>query len=326
MSQSRPYVAISLPPSATPAPATTTTTTTTTPPRSPSRTSTSPCPNKTHQPISPPSSVPSYSRSQLARRPRRVLQYIRRIYHGRLSTVQLERHRSFTLLPTEWTVLQNAVFAGRLGTWARDKLRWDYDADTHQVTLRMLSPLHEKFIRELERLIDAKTDALRNGAEEGSQTRTLLEAISGGRSPSIPLSTFEDKSVSTTRSPDVSYIFAGVPLPLFVAEVTLSQDGATEFPFIAEQYLLNTLGKVRTFLGFDIEYRDSTKRSNTALPPRWATYYLCRFELQDGISTVSTGKVVKYHDAHGVVDPDTILSLHLCDFCPAQTVIRYTPV
>jgi hypothetical protein len=153
MSQSRPYVAISLPPSATPDPATATTTTATTPPRSPSCPSTSPYPSKRHQPISPLSSVPSYSRSQLARRPRRVLQYIRRIYHGRLSTVQRERYRRFTLLPTEWTALQNAVFAGRLGTWARDKLRWDYDADTHQVTLRMLSPLHEKFIRELERLI-----------------------------------------------------------------------------------------------------------------------------------------------------------------------------
>jgi len=68
----------------------------------------------------------------------------------------------------------------------------------------------------------------------------------------------------------------------------------------------------------DIEYRDSTKRSNTALPPRWATYYLCRFELQDGVGTVSTGEVVKYHDAHGVVGPDTMLSLRLCDFCPRK--------
>jgi hypothetical protein len=100
--------------------------------------------------------------------------------------------------------------------------------------------------------------------------------------------------------------------------VALSQDGAAEFPFIAEQYLLNTLGKVRTFLGLDIEYRDSTKQSNTALPPRWATYYLCRFELQNGVGTVSTGEVVKYHDAHGVVGPDTMLSLRLCDFLPRK--------
>jgi hypothetical protein len=94
MFHSRPDVAISLAPNAAPAPATTTTTT---PPRSPSRTSTSPYPSKTHQPVFLPSSVPSSSRSQLARRPRRVFQYIRRIYHGRLSTAQLERHRRFTL-------------------------------------------------------------------------------------------------------------------------------------------------------------------------------------------------------------------------------------
>ncbi|KAF2123593.1 hypothetical protein P153DRAFT_401835 [Dothidotthia symphoricarpi CBS 119687] len=299
----------------------------TTPPRSPKPAAPRPNHDSTSQrllppspPRSPGSSAATLSSAKLHRDVRRVLQAIRRLHHGRAPTEQ-----RFRLSSRHFAALQDAVFSDhRLGNWARDKLHWAYNAHTAELTLRMAGPLHEKFVRELEALLMRKLTALRDQARVSEKERALLHAISLGGSPNMKLGD------GNQRAPDVSFLHAHARSgrPPFVAEVAVAQDGTADFAAIAEEYLLGTGGKIRTFLGVDIEYH-APRQPHARELPRRARIYVWEFQTQrtrQGDSYINTGVTVarrdedgvEFHNNEGVVDPTATVSFPLRDFCPRK--------
>ncbi|KAF2254218.1 hypothetical protein BU26DRAFT_135040 [Trematosphaeria pertusa] len=299
--------------------------TTTTPPRSSRRTVTPPNPATPRLPLSPPRSAAPSSPRKFKSKTRNALLFVRSLYNGRR---QLQCIRRFRLSPDQFALLQDAIFGDlRLGNWARDKLRWSYNSYTEDLVFRMASPLHEAFVEGLRALLQRKIADLRQDNATSDGARKSLDAISSGGSPVIGLG-MQDTIIQ--RAPDISFLHQGARggRPPFVSEIAVSQDGKAAFPAIAEQYLLATRGKIRTFLGVDIEYRDTQARWDTSLPPRWATYYVCRFETQRGADAngdpvdigvaVASHEGTKFHDKTGVVSASSTISFSLCDFCPRR--------
>ena len=237
----------------------------TTPPLSPTRIATPPNPSQ-HLPPSPPrSAAVAASASVSCPRPldpeiSSALQNVRQLHRG---CAPAKHH--FRLDPRQFTALKHAVFGdARLGNWARDKLHWSYNAHTGELALRMAGQLHEKIGIEIGLLLLRKLRELKDNKYTTEKERAIIDGISLGGSPRIKLG-----KDGGEREPDVSFLNerARHGRPPFVAEVGVAQDGKKDFALIAEQYLLESGGKIRTFLGIDVEYRRAPKRPKTTSQP-----------------------------------------------------------
>jgi hypothetical protein len=184
--------------------------------------------------------------------------------------------------------------------------------------------LHEQFAAEVCSLFTGKLDELRTNEATSEKEHGRLNAISLGGSPRLEL------KGGSHREPDVCFMYnrAGGEFPPFVCEVGVAQDGMRDFARISEQYLLGSCGKIRTFLGVNIEYRSPEQRS-TNQSPRWARVYLWHFEMQqepEGDHFIKMGLTVArcdengvlFQNKDGVVDPSATIPFNLYDFCPRK--------
>jgi hypothetical protein len=249
-------------------------------------------------------------------RTRSVLKAIHQLRRGR----PILKSR-FRLSRKQFAALEHAIFDCdiSLQAWAESRLRFNYDADTREFTLRMPGHLHESFIGHLHKLFLRKFDDLRTNESTSEKDHEILKAIETfAGSPRYEL----DES---RREPDLcfKYRVTGCRHPPFVAEVADSQNGLRDFARISEQYLLATRGKIRTFLGVNLEYRNPKQRS-TDQSPRWARVYLWHCEMQqesngdDFLVTVPRldEKGVLFQNKDGVVDSSAIICFNLHDFSP----------
>jgi hypothetical protein len=269
----------------------------------------SPRPLPAQAPPSPPHSAGSRSAttaspSRLDHDVRCALQAVRRLHANHEHPAEAQR---FRLAPTQFETLQQAIFNdNRLGRWADDKLRWTYDAAAGEFTLPgMPGLLHETCCTELRALLGDKLHAL------GALVET--SRIRPGGQPTLAL------DGSGSRQPDICFMHehARRRLPPFVAEVAVTQRGSVEFPCIAEQYLLGSHGRIRTFLGIDVHYQ------NGPVAPEWARVYLWRFgidrDTNDGVAEPHLDEQgVAFYEHGQAAEPDARIALSLADFCPRR--------
>jgi hypothetical protein len=258
---------------------------------------------------------------KLSKEARRAFEAVTLLSQGERSAYSDTSSR-FRLSPEQWATLQDYWLGSSVGAWVEDKLRCNYDADKQELELLMPGYLHEHFVSELKQLILEKLRELATNAigENAATIQELVKKIRDSGSPSIGL----DKK--NARSPDISFRFRPQKVPSFVAEVAVSQNGREEFEGIAEQYFEKSKGRIRTFLGIDIEYRAPKKLAEKGMSPQWGEYRLYRFTLEKdaesdtmiGQARLDAGPVEfrlseKERDAQ---TPSPHLTLSLADFCP----------
>lgn len=286
-----------------------------TPPESPALSA--PADAGTSLPISPPATVLVDSS------PRPLPHLIRRLYHRIQQRYQGESLENtwecVRISPRGYQLLQNELEKDtRLGAWAADKLRYDYDSAEGEFVLRMPSPLHDIFAIRLQEVIVQEVESLTMQEE----TRPVIKQIKIATTSDVR---FSDALAEGKKSPDRSFRFTGTKYPPLVIEVANAQK-RRDLPRLAESYIERTKGRTKTVIAIDLEYRDPGKRAAHSLPPRSAVYSIYRHRL---VRDEQTGDLQK--KAHTEIEEqqfsiedsvtdDGSMCLLLSDFCPDGTL------
>ncbi|TKA62551.1 hypothetical protein B0A49_14008 [Cryomyces minteri] len=205
-------------------------------------------------PPSPPSS--DKSRRVISRQAASILRLFRQHEKGLLpshSSPWLKRR----LLPEEYIrVLADLEGDEQLKSYVEEEIRYDYDAATQYITIRMPPRIHESFIEAV--AIEIYTQIQRLSQENIGNTALhhILNGIRVTGSPDITLGDrFADqKDAVTKRSPDKTFQHDEAVHPAVVMEVSYSQK-RKDLPRLADSYMMDSKFNIKCVVGLDIEYK-----------------------------------------------------------------------
>ncbi|KAF2466100.1 uncharacterized protein BDR25DRAFT_336652 [Lindgomyces ingoldianus] len=210
-----------------------------------------------------------------------------------------------------------------LSGYVNDKIRYDYNSETHRLVVRMPTGVHELFIDGVEDAIRSQLKAIRRGSDKAAR---FAQKVWPARSTEIE---FPVEDCPTGRrskyEPDASFWHENAQYPGVIIEVAYSQK-KKRLGQLAEDYLLDSDANVRVVVGLDIEY--GKKGSHVLRVVQEAANEIFRDE--QGIATDHPGLQLHLSDfAHkGLVqeemgNPDRELNIsarQLCKFLNAAEV------
>ncbi|KAM3413633.1 hypothetical protein BST61_g11499 [Cercospora zeina] len=148
-------------------------------------------------------------------------------------------------------------------TWqhVQERTRWEYNAATKQLRLRMVSSFHENICEEIERKIQKHVrKAIQNSALPTDDRERALEWFDTGikrtGSADVQHGIFVDGQVLAEGgkdSPDKSWTFSNARTPVFVLEFAWSQN-LKDLKQKSARYVEDKTTDVRTVVGISSEY------------------------------------------------------------------------
>ena len=152
-----------------------------------------------------------------------------------------------------------------LSGYVNDKIRWDYNSETHRLVIRMPTRVHELFIDRVEDAIRSQLKAIRGGSDNAAR---FAQKVWPNRSTVIEFPV-EDGPTSRKSKYDASFWHDDAQYPGVIIEAAYSQN-KKELGRLAEDYLLDSDANVRVVIGLDIEY--GKKGSRRAMLLKWRTH------------------------------------------------------
>ena len=126
-----------------------------------------------------------------------------------------------------------------------NSIRYDYFPQFSQFVLRMAGDLHEFVLGGVEEAILVQLFAIRQGDNQAAAD--FARSVRPMRSPKVVLKHGE------RHCPDGSFGHKAAPYPCLVIEISHSQK-RKDLPFLADDYLLGSHGRVQIVIGIDLEY------------------------------------------------------------------------
>ncbi|KAK4981952.1 hypothetical protein LTR66_009577 [Elasticomyces elasticus] len=250
-------------------------------------------------PLTPPSTS-DISSSQVAR----VLRLFRSRQDGRPITE--EPWTQIQLAPGEYEDIERRMKEDELfHAYVENKIRYDYDAHTRRITIRMPTALHERFAILVGKDIVRQLETIGVGLGKAAEfARDILDM----GSTTISLVADEVRSLRSKHEPDASFRHVDAEFPGVVVEVSYSQK-RKDLARLADDYLLGSDGSTRAFIGLDIEYRGSRK----ATVSMWRSQYNMNAE-QEELRAVQTVQNEVFRNEDGSPSGNFGLRLQLKDF------------
>ncbi|KAF2022604.1 hypothetical protein EK21DRAFT_105697 [Setomelanomma holmii] len=152
----------------------------------------------------------------------------------------------------ERTLRQDDVLWG----FVDDKIRYDYDAHRCRLSIRMPTPIHERFIDQVEDDIRRQLRKIQNGS---GKTAEFAQKVYSARSTEIH---YDARSSKSKNEPDASFKHEDAEFPGVIVEVAYSQNKA-DLRRLAEDYILDSDTNVRVVVGLYIEYGHKKSRKAT---------------------------------------------------------------
>lgn len=140
---------------------------------------------------------------------------------------------------------------------------YDYSGASRLLFVRMLSPLHEVFLRALESRINRWLEEIRCGSDRAA---FFAQKILPSGSAAVQFAEGDSLSRQSHHDPDSSFCHMDAHYPGIVIEISYSHK-RKRLSRLAEDYLLGTDGGVRLVVALDIEY--GAKRSRKATMSVW---------------------------------------------------------
>ncbi|KAH8430043.1 uncharacterized protein LDX57_007714 [Aspergillus melleus] len=144
-----------------------------------------------------------------------------------------------------------------LKAYVNDKVRWEFDAKSEQLDVRMPTPVHDIFVtsiageidNQLQRVVDVKGPASKFAAQivSGGSSRILL------RTDTTEDDQLVDSDVCLWRQPDAQFQHSLAAYPGVVLEVSYSQDGKN-LQKLARDYIMHSNGNIKVVIGIDVTY------------------------------------------------------------------------
>ncbi|KAL5396854.1 hypothetical protein PMIN03_012936 [Paraphaeosphaeria minitans] len=189
----------------------------------------------------------------------RVVALFRRKEAGELR-VQ-EPLTEFQLAPREFAKIERLLGQNKtLQGYTKDKIRYDYDSETHRLVVRMPTAVHELFIARVEDAISNQLKPIRDGSDNAAAFAQMLYPA---RSTEIFFP--DDNNLATTkakREPDTSFWHKNARYPRVIIEVAYSQR-KERLDRLAESYILDSDASVQAVIGLAINYGKNGSRKAT---------------------------------------------------------------
>ncbi|CAI6336750.1 unnamed protein product [Periconia digitata] len=147
--------------------------------------------------------------------------------------------------------------------FVENKIRYDYNAETYRLAIRMPTSVHELFIGYVERSIDRQLSAISNGS---SKEAFFAQQVHTTRSSTVK---FRNRTTPSGRQsscqPDAAFWYKGAQDPGVVLEISYSQH-PKDIEGIAHDYIHNSSSNIKAVIGLDINYgKDSTPEATLSL-------------------------------------------------------------
>ncbi|MCJ1250788.1 hypothetical protein MMC30_008016 [Trapelia coarctata] len=194
-----------------------------------------------------------------------------------LEAIQLLRNRRACILEDNWNTikLQPGEYEElwqRLGKedekllgYIQDKISVDYDPGTWDFVVRMPTNVHERLGCLIRSDIIEQLAEFRKG---NNLAATLAQNIRPSGSASIFL---ED---GARRDPDMQFKYNGAHYPSLIVEIANTQskkDGGKDLPKLADQYITESGGSIRTVIGISLDYQCTKKATLSIWHPKYGS-------------------------------------------------------
>ncbi|KAL3476217.1 hypothetical protein BJX99DRAFT_228413 [Aspergillus californicus] len=161
----------------------------------------------------------------------------------------------FELQPDQYLQLLRELECDRpLQAYVDCKVRWEYDPESALLYIRMNTPIHQFFAASIMHEICKQLDRIASG--EGAASK-FASQIASGASARIFLKEGSPRGdhaeVFPRRAPDAQFHHYDAAYPGVVLEVSYSQN-AKELRKLAWQYIQNSNGNIKVFIGIIIDY------------------------------------------------------------------------
>jgi len=274
---------------------------------------------KEHRHITPPSSfvgaplTPPPTNEKAFTQAPRVIALFKDIQAGK----HIKHHpwTEFQLAQGEYDEIEHQLDRDKLlFGYVQDKIRYDYNGESHRLVVRMPTGVHELFIDGVEDAIRSQLKVIRSGSDRAA---LFAQKVRPARSTEISFPV--DDAPSNTKSkyePDASFWHDDAQYPGVIIEVAYSQK-RKRLGRLADDYLLDSDANIRVVVGLDIEY--GKKGSRKATLSVWRTH-LAHTTDGDELQVVQEIADRAFRDDQGNPTDYPGLRLRLSDFaCKALT-------
>ncbi|OAL56152.1 hypothetical protein IQ07DRAFT_583540 [Pyrenochaeta sp. DS3sAY3a] len=214
--------------------------------------------------VVPPSTPPPTEKKPFFQA-QRVVARFEAIQAGR--SIQQDPWTEYQLEPGEYDRIEHILSHNKaLLSFTKDKIRYDYDLESHRLVVRMPTGVHERFIDRVEDAIRSQLKAIRGGSDKAA---SFAQKVQPARSTEIffPAETDSFKGKSKYE-PDTSFWHDDAEYPGVIIEVAYSQK-RKRLDRLAENYLLDSDASVQVVVGLDVEYgKKGTKKATLSV---WRT-------------------------------------------------------
>ncbi|PSN58641.1 hypothetical protein BS50DRAFT_580584 [Corynespora cassiicola Philippines] len=192
--------------------------------------------------------------------------------------------------------------------FAKNKIRYDYNGNTHCLVVRMPTAIHELFIARIENAIFSQLELIGEGSGD---VAAFARKVQPARSTEIFFPT--DDTISNKQSkyePDTSFWHDDAQYPGVIIEIAYSQKKKA-LDRLAEDYLLDSDASVKAVIGLDIEYgrRDSRKATLSVWRSR-----LIHTDNGDELQVAKEVDEQAFRDEQGNLSHHAGIRLQLSDF------------
>ncbi|KAK5143791.1 hypothetical protein LTR04_001773, partial [Oleoguttula sp. CCFEE 6159] len=231
------------------------------------------------------------------------------------------------LLPEEYIrVLADLEGDEQLKGYVEEEIRYDYDAATQYITIRMPSRIHESFIEAVAIEIHTQIQRLSQENIENTALHHILNGIRVTGSPDIILGdrSADQKHAVTKRSPDKTFQHDEAVHPAVVMEVSYSQK-RKDLPRLADSYMMDSKFNIKCVVGLDIEYKRRGRDADEERAGEAAVSIWRPGTEEEGDEVVDVCKQVVENDVFRSGDRHSqqgSLVLMLADFVPTLLLSR----
>ncbi|CAG7924591.1 unnamed protein product [Penicillium olsonii] len=219
------------------------------------------------------------------------------------------------LTPDQYTEVLRVLDGDEsLRGYVEDKIRLDYDPRRSRLTIRMPSPLHDRFCAKVVSKILNRLTELQKSDEAFGDFARKIEHSSTSRIW-LPNDTNDTQQTYSQRCPDASFIHEYAKYPRIIIEVCYPPK-IRAAAGLAEDYILDTNASVNAVIALNIEYRGSKKATISVWRPNKI--------IVDGVKELEAKAPFRTESGLPIDDSkQPALQLSLRDFAPKSISQKY---
>jgi len=206
----------------------------------------------------------------------------------------------------------------RTRAWFDDKFRCDWINTTGEICVRMSNHAHARFAAGFASLVHNKLSDLR---ENGATSEEVKQVLAQMRSPIFGAYTAMSKAygsitdpVTSRRSPDIEFAYAGAKRPALIVEIANAQKNE-DLMEVSQLWIQQTRAHIKTVVAVGLKHRTASERKQAAPVMEEALISIVKHSGKDYESKASPLNLV-FQTSDPDLQPPGSITLALSDFCP----------